>query len=180
MTEAPTVQVRDAELPGDLEAIERLWFEYLTWGNEEMQARHGVHPHSPRETVAQDIASIAKFQPPHGRLALAFNDGRACGIGCLRRIAIDTAEIKRMYVDPAVRRSGAGRAILEYLLSAAADAGYSRVRLDSPRFMTAAHALYRSAGFVDIEPYAESEIPDEFKPFLLFMERELRPSERGM
>jgi GNAT superfamily N-acetyltransferase len=179
MTEALTILVRDAELPQDVEAIERLWFEYLTWGNEEMQARHGVHPHSPRETVAQDIASIAKFQPPEGRLVLAFREGRACGIGCLRRIGADTAEIKRMYVDPAVRRTGAGRAILEYLLTAATSAGYLRARLDSPRFMTAAHALYRSAGFVDIEPYAESEIPDSFKPFLLFMERDLRPTGAG-
>jgi GNAT superfamily N-acetyltransferase len=179
MTELSDVQVREAELPGDLEAIERLWFEYLTWGNEEMQARHGVHPHSPRETVAQDIASIAKFQPPDGRLVLAFSGGRACGIGCLRRIATDTAEIKRMYVDPAVRRVGAGRAILEYLVAAATSAGYSRARLDSPRFMTAAHALYRSSGFLDIEPYAESEIPDMYKPFLIFMERELRPARSG-
>lgn len=45
------------------------------------------------------------------------------------------------------------------------------VRLDSPTFMTAAHALYRSHGFVDIEPYTESEIPEEFRPYLLFMER---------
>ena len=176
MNDAAEILVRDAELPGDLDAIERLWFEYLTWGNEEMQARHGMHPHSPRETVAEDIASIAKFQPPDGRLVLAFKEGRACGVGSLRRIGADTAEIKRMYVDPAVRRSGAGRAILDYLLAAATNAGYRRARLDSPRFMTAAHALYRSFGFVDIEPYAESEIPDAFKPLLLFMEKDLRPA----
>jgi GNAT superfamily N-acetyltransferase len=81
-----------------------------------------------------------------------------------------------MQVNPAVRRAGAGRAILEYLLSAAVSAGYLRARLDSPRFMTAAHALYRSSGFVDVEPYAESEIPDMYKPFLIFMERDLRPA----
>jgi hypothetical protein len=38
MTESSTIQVREARLPQDLEAIERLWFEYLTWGNEE--SRH--------------------------------------------------------------------------------------------------------------------------------------------
>ncbi len=33
-----------------------------------------------------------------------------------------------------------------------------------------AYALYRSCGFVDIEPYAGSEIPVAFKPYLVFME----------
>jgi hypothetical protein len=44
-------------------------------------------------------------------------------------------------------------------------------------FMTAAHALYRSCGFVDIEPYAESEIPDEFKSSLVLMEKNVRSAQ---
>ena len=174
MSPVSGLEIRDAEVPRDRETIERLWLDYLTWGNNEMQARHGVHPHSPREAVAQDLASIAKFLPPDGRLLLAFLHGRPCGIGCLRRIGPGMGEIKRMYVDPAFRRVGAGRAILQRLMSAADEAGYRRVRLDSPKFMTAAHALYRSFGFVDVEPYAESEIPDEFKSYLIFMERNFR------
>lgn len=176
MPERDSITVSDAVLPRDEAAIRRLWLEYLTWGNEEMQARHGVHPHSPREAVDADIQSIAKFLPPEGRLVVAYRHGEACGVGCLRRIGNDTGEIKRMYVDPTLRRAGAGRAILDALMIAAEEAGYARVRLDSPRFMTAAHALYRSKGFVDIDPYPESEIPDEFKPYLLFMERSLRPT----
>ena len=58
-----------------------------------------------------------------------------------------------MYVDPTLRRAGAGRAILERLLTDAEDVGYTRIRLDRPKFMAAARALYRSHGFVDIEPY---------------------------
>lgn len=170
------LEIRDAVLPADRAAIERLWLEYLTWGNAEMQARHGVHPHSPRETVAQDLAAIAKFLPPHGRLLLAAVGGRVCGIGCLRQIGPNIGEIKRMYVEPATRGLGAGRAILQSLVQAAEEAGYTQVRLDSPDFMTAAHALYRSCGFVDIAPYAESEIPGKFRPLLRFMERSLRPN----
>jgi ribosomal protein S18 acetylase RimI-like enzyme len=173
MSNTTAIEVREAVLPRDGEAVRRLWLDYLTWGNDEMQARHGVHPHSPEEAVESDMASIAKFQPPNGRLVLAFRGEQVCGVGCLRRIGGHTAEIKRMYVDPTLRRVGAGRAILGYLLAAAEEAGYTRVRLDSPTFMTAAHALYRSHGFVDIEPYAESEIPEEFRPYLVFMERSL-------
>ncbi len=173
MPDIAAIEVRDAVLPRDGEAVRRLWLDYLIWGNDEMQARYGVHPHSPREAVEADMASITKFRPPDGRLVLAFRGEQAGGVGCLRRIGDHTAEIKRMYVEPTLRRAGAGRAILEHLIAAAEVAGYTSVRLDSPKFMTAAHALYRSQGFVDIEPYAESEIPDEFKPYLVFMARSI-------
>jgi GNAT superfamily N-acetyltransferase len=174
MSTTPGVDVRDAVFPNDVRTVRRLWLDYLTWGNEEMQARHGVHPHAPAETVEHDIADVAKFQPPEGRLVLAYRDGQPCGIGCLRRIGHGVGEIKRMYVDRTFRRAGAGRAILERLLTDAREAGYHKVRLDSPDFMTAAHALYRSCGFRDIEPYAESEIPEEFRVYLLFMELDLQ------
>jgi GNAT superfamily N-acetyltransferase len=63
--------------------------------------------------------------------------------------------------------------LLDELIAAARTAGYGRVRLDSPDFMRAAHGLYRSEGFVEIEPYPESEIPDEYKPRWVFMDRTL-------
>lgn len=92
MTVRPSLDIRDAVLPDDLPAIERLWLEYLIWGNTTMEAHHGIHPHSPRDAVAQDIASIAKFQPPDGQLLLAVTENRVCGIGCLRRIGPGIAE----------------------------------------------------------------------------------------
>jgi len=81
--------------------------------------------------------------------------------------------IKRMYVDPAFRGVGAGRAILERILVEARKVGYKKVRLDSPKFMNEAHSLYRSFGFNEIEAYPEMEIPAAFKDYLLFMELDL-------
>ncbi len=164
--------MRDAVLPRDLGAIRGLWLDYLTWGNDELEARHGFRL-PVQEAVEQDVATIAKFQPPNGRLLLAFEEGVAVGTACMRRIAIDTCEIKRMWVDPSYRRGGVGRAMLDRLITSAQAAGYARVRLDSPDFMTAAHGLYRSSGFRDIGPYPESEIPDEYKSHWVFMEKSL-------
>jgi len=96
-----------------------------------------------------------------------------CGLGSLKSITSEIGEIKRMFVDPSFRRVGAGRALLEGLLAEARKAGYKKVRLDSPKFMEAAHALYRSVGFRDIAAYPEMEIPAEFKDYLLFMELDL-------
>jgi len=167
------IEIRDAKLPNDVDNIKQLWTDYLTWGNDKMQLLHGVHPHNPSEAVEQDIKMIAKFLPPNGRLILAFVDEKACGIGCLKSINSTIGEIKRMYVDPSFRNIGAGRAILQSLLTAAKEAGYKKVRLDSPKFMEAAHVLYRSVGFKDIPVYAEVEIPEAFRQYLLFMEIDL-------
>ena len=168
-----TVQIRDIILPNDLVDIQKLWFDYLVWGNDKMQTLYGVHPHNPKDAVEQDIESIEKFLPPNGRLLLAFKGDKACGIGCLKSINAEIGEIKRMYVDPSFRQIGAGRAILQSLLQAAKETGYTKVRLDSPKFMEAAHSLYRSFSFKDIESYPEMEIPAAFIDYLLFMELDL-------
>ena len=164
------LDLREAQFPRDLPHVDRLWFEYLSWGNAELEARYGFHL-PVREAVDHDLATLDKFSAPDGAMVLAFEQDTAVGVGCLRRISADTAEIKRMYVQPSSRRGGLGRAIVDALITAARDAGYRRLRLDSPNFMTAAHALYRSSGFVDIGPYPESEIPDQYKAHWVFMER---------
>ena len=120
--------------------------------------------------MQNDLELIAKFLPPNGRLMLAFIDGNACGIGCLKSINDEIGEIKRMYIDPSFRKIGAGRAILQCLLTAAKKTGYIKVRLDRPKFMEAAHSLYRSFGFIDIPVYDETEIAEEFRQNMLFME----------
>lgn len=163
-------EIRDAELPVDREAVTRLWLDYLNWGNDGLHARYGFRL-PVQEAVERDLASIGKFLPPDGRLLLAAEDGEAIGTAALQRIGTSTAEIKRMWVAPVRRRSGIGGAMLDRLITAAEAAGYGSLRLDSPLFMTAAHALYRSRGFVDIAPYTESEIPDRYKSHWVFMER---------
>nr|EJI93589.1 acetyltransferase family protein [Rhodococcus sp. JVH1] len=68
-----------------------------------------------------------------------------------------TAELKRVYVRPVVRSGGVARALVGRLLDDARKEGFVTVRLESLRFMTAAHALYRSEGFVETPPFAVSE-----------------------
>ena len=101
------VKIREADIPRDLDAVGRLWFEYLTWGNDELESRYGFRL-PVQETVEGDLATVAKFRPPDGRLLLAFEDGAAVGTACMRRIGPETAEIKRMYVQPTHRGAGLG------------------------------------------------------------------------
>jgi GNAT superfamily N-acetyltransferase len=166
------VEIREADVARDRAALEGLWLDYLTWGNDGLEARYGFRL-PVRESVDHDLASLEKFQPPDGRLLLGFEGDAAVATAAMRRIGPETAEIKRMYVRPPHRGAGIGRRMLDVLIAAAREAAYDRIRLDSPHFMTAAHGLYRSSGFVEIAQYPESEIPERFRSHWIFMERAL-------
>ena len=63
---------------------------------------------------------------------------------------------------------------MERLLQEACLLGYGKLRLDSARFMTDAHQIYRRAGFQEVAVYPGSEIPDDFQKHRIFMEMELQ------
>jgi GNAT superfamily N-acetyltransferase len=58
-----------------------------------------------------------------------------------------------MYVQPAYRRTGVGRAVLTALEARARALGYARLRLETGVRQPEAIALYRAAGYEPIEPY---------------------------
>jgi GNAT superfamily N-acetyltransferase len=96
-----------------------------------------------------------------GALLLA-RDGEAA-IGCVvvNRLEPASAEIKRLYVVPAARRTGAGRALMEAAIAFARESSYRRIVLDTERNrLESAYKLYRSLGFVRCEPYAPAEYAD--------------------
>src|SRR5262249_46075085 len=102
--------------------------------------------------AASDLRDQTKFYPPAGRFYVVRQSSEYVGVGCLKRLAHSVAELQRMYVRPSARGLGAGRALLERLLSDAREMGFAIVRLESLRALSAAHALYRSAGFREIAP----------------------------
>src|SRR3954452_16438274 len=57
--------------------------------------------------------------PPGGVLLLARVDGEPAGLGGVRHLETEVAEVKTMYVDPAHRGKGLARAILAELESIA-------------------------------------------------------------
>jgi GNAT superfamily N-acetyltransferase len=168
-----TVEIGPADPVGDRDAVGRLWLAYLGWGNDELESRYGFRL-PVQEAVTRDLAAIEKFLPPHGSLLLGRRGEAAVATASMQRIGPDTAEIKRMWVEPSARGAGIGGALLDALIGTVTEAGHRRIRLDSPDFMTAAHALYRSRGFVEISPYEESEIPAEHRSRWIFMELVLR------
>jgi len=76
----------------------------------------------------------------------------------MRPLAADTAELKRLWVQPGARGSGAGRALVRRAVEEARAAGYRRIVLDSVPGQEAAQALYRSLGFADAAPYRNNPL----------------------
>ena len=145
------------ETPEQREAARALLVEYLRWVGEIARASYGLS--FDIEAMARsDIENRAKFYPPTGRFYLVRHDGRDVGVGCLKRLAEGVGEIQRMYIQPQGRGIGAGRALVERLLLDARALGYTKVRLESLRALAPAHTLYRSVGFVEVEPYADNSM----------------------
>jgi GNAT superfamily N-acetyltransferase len=164
--------IHQAETAEDQSQVRELFWEYLQWANECLNEEFGID-FDIESMLERDMAKLEIFLPPHGRLLLATEESQAAGLACMKRIREGMGEIKRMYVRPEFRGKGIGRVLLEALIAEARQIGYPTVRLDSARFMKAAHSLYRSAGFQEIEPYPESEIAPQFQRHWVFMEKQL-------
>ena len=114
----------------------------------------------------RELASIPGiYGPPTGRLLLALRQGPGGGdepVGCagLRKLEDGTCEMKRLYVRPTLRGEGAGRALVETLISEARAMGYGKMRLDTLPTMLEAQTLYREFGFREIPAYLKNPTPN--------------------
>ena len=59
-------------------------------------------------------------------------------------------ELRKMYLDPALRGRGMGGQLLELALDHARSAGFRRMELETHHAMVAAIALYEGAGFTEV------------------------------
>ncbi len=158
--------------------------EYLEYLNVRLQSEYGME-FNVGAMVESDLSDSHKFHPPDGRFYLAQYGNQIAGVGCLKKLAAGVAEVQRMYVLPTYRGKGIGRAIINRLIHDARSLGYHQLRLESLKFLDAAHALYHSVGFHDIDPYAENSMRsyqsadqlEKYYSITVFMEMELfRPS----
>jgi putative acetyltransferase len=108
----------------------------------ELDARYGCDDHEPG--TAPSAADIEVF------LVATAPDGRPLACGALRRLDPVTAEIKRMYVTPPVRGSGVATALLRALETAAADRGWTTLKLETGPAQPDAIRFYEREGYTPI------------------------------
>ena len=99
------------------------------------------------------------YSPPGGTLAIALVNGAVAGCVALRRFDDMRAEAKRLYVRPAYRGHGLGRALLDWLVLRARTLGYTELVGDTVPQMAVALGMYERYGFVRTESYSATPTP---------------------
>ena len=118
---------------------------------------------------SEELESLEnQYSNPSGALIIAYShEGAAACVG-LRQLTDEIAELKRMYVRPALRGRKIGLTLMDTILSTAKHLGYKKIRLDTLSTMKEAIQLYKSFGFTNIEAYRHNPLEGA-----LFMEKEL-------
>jgi GNAT superfamily N-acetyltransferase len=152
--ELPLLRLTQATAPGDIQQARTLFQEY--------EASLGISLCF--QNFAQELANLpGDYAPPRGRLLLAQEFDQLMGCVALRpherTDGPPTCEMKRLFVRPEYRARGLGRVLVEAIIEEARKIGYAHMRLDTlPGRMDRAIELYRTVGFVEIEPYYHSPV----------------------
>ena len=114
-----------------------------------------MHSLSPAESV--HALDMEKLRQPDIDFWTAWDGPTLLGCGALRQLSGVHGEIKSMRSPKALRRRGAGRAILQHILKAASARGLQRLSLETGSAVAfhPAHRLYESAGFVRCGPFGD-------------------------
>ena len=113
----------------------------------ELVARYGFLDAGERGLTA------AMFDPPAGAFLVARTDaaGQPLGGVGLRTVAPGTGEVRRLWVEPAWRGRGVGRALMAALEDEARRLGQARLRLATGGRQPEAVALYVATGWARVD-----------------------------
>jgi len=122
----------------------------------------------PEQVFALDVT---KLRSPDITFWTIWSEEELVGFGALKQLSPTHGEIKSMRTPAANRGRGAGRAMLEHIISIAYQRGYTKLSLETGAHaaFAPAHSLYRSRGFVSSGPFG-SYLAD---PHSVFMELQL-------
>jgi len=124
---------------------------------------------SPPESVhALDVSGLKR---PDITFWTVRDGGTLVGCGALKELDATHGEVKSMRTPLALRRRGAGRAVLGHLIQVARSRGYQRLSLEtgSMNAFVPAQRLYESFGFAYCGPFADYKAD----PHSVFMTLEL-------
>ncbi len=135
-----------------IEEIKLLITEYTKFLNRDLAFQH----------LQEELADLKiKYTKPNGELFAAVTEtGEVAGCVAFYRHSGVRCEMKRLYVKPEFRRANLGRRLVEAIISAAGQAGYQEMVLDTIRPLQSAIHLYQEYGFQEIPAYYHNPMED--------------------
>lgn len=122
-----------ADAPGVIDLIRRVFVEYgWIWD---------------AAVEVPDLLRWARYEPPQGAFWVIRQDARVVGSAGVDLVAPATAELHRLYLDPAVRGRGLGDALVETVVAWCRQRAITRLVLWSDTRFEHAHRLYLRHGF---------------------------------
>lgn len=160
--------------PDDLNPLLRAYYTGIIRDIQSLGIPFDMNP----ETAIRDFwEHLEGYMPPNGVICIARDpNGKAVGCGMLGKVGAQTAELKRLFVDPSMRGTGLGRALVTRRIDIAKDMGVTRLVVDTVTSTKAMQALYASLDFQPIPPYPESatvKFAPQILPVMLFFEKHL-------
>ncbi len=133
----------------EYEAAINLFKEYAAWLGIDLSFQHF-------EEELQGLKEM--YSAADGGIILCKKENEFIGCVAIRRINHNTAELKRMYVQPAYQQQGVGKKLLEQALTLAQNCNYSFINLDTLNHMLPAINLYKKYGFYEIPAYYHNPV----------------------
>ena len=120
--------------------------------DEHLQSMYELSP--PESVHALDLE---KLRRPEITFWSAWDDSLLLGCGALKELDPRHGEVKSMRTPAALRRKGAGRALLAHIIGVAKSRRYERLSLEtgSMEAFRPAQKLYESLGFTYCGPFGE-------------------------
>jgi putative acetyltransferase len=124
-----------------------------------------MHELSPRESV--HALDLERLRQPGITFWTAWDGALLLGCGALKELDPTHGEVKSMRTPAALRRRGAGRALLAHIVAEARARGYARLSLEtgSVSAFVPAQKLYESFGFTRCGPF-EGYVADPHSVFM--------------
>jgi putative acetyltransferase len=124
-----------------------------------------MHELSPPESV--HALDLEKLRRPEITFWTAWEGDLLVGCGALKELDPKNGEVKSMRTPSALRRRGAGRALLEHIVAVARSRGYERLSLEtgSMEAFQPARKLYEAFGFTYCGPFGDYA-PDPNSTFM--------------
>jgi DNA-binding MarR family transcriptional regulator/GNAT superfamily N-acetyltransferase len=129
---------------------------------DELRERYGDRYEEGFDPTMSSLPNTEEMRPPLGLMLVARMREVPIGCGVMRLHEGSPPELKRMWVAPDARGLGLGRRLLRELEAHAAASGATAVRLETNRTLTEAIELYRSSGYVEVEPYNDERYADHW------------------